>query len=128
MLSSIISLLPLLALAPPVLAHFHGTDAELASRAHAESHIRRAYASNCHEKLAKRGLHAENAQRRAKFAAAARNEVLVAKRSVMGKRQVATYNETHLAEGTYNTTSDPFETDLSGCVLQPDVTQGPYCE
>lgn len=131
---SLIPLLPLLISLPlSAQAHFHGTSAEHAARDAYEHTVKRAYASTCAPHLAARGMHDQSAERRAAWANEIRRSrglpVLGEGNDVLRKRQVASVSESHQVNDTgYAVTDSPFASNYSGCVLQPEVTQGPYCE
>ena len=128
LLPLLLSLLPIL---PSASAHPHEPPHILAARATQEAHIRRAYIETCHTRIASRGLHQSAAERRAAFAHRALADLGTNKAEVEDKvikRQVAGVNESHLVSGNYTADSNVFGSEASGCVLQPDVTQGPYCK
>lgn len=135
MLVSYASTLVLLSTLTFALAHFHGSAHEHALRDANENAIRRAYTDTCHAKLAARGYHQAGSERRALMARQIRSGLVDAsiapaqrRQGNSQKRQLSTVEESHLSSGNYTSASDPFNSTTSGCVLQPDVTQGPYCE
>ena len=135
MLASYASILVLLSTNTLALAHLHGTVHEHALRDANEYAIRRAYTDTCHAKLAARGYHQAGSERRALMARQIRSGLADAsvapphdRQGDSQRRQLATVKESHLSSGNYTSASDPFNSTTSGCVLQPDVTQGPYCE
>jgi hypothetical protein len=118
-----------LALAIAILAHPHGTPEELAAREVFQHHARRSLAENCCSKLRVRNVKFRAAERRADFAQRMRAARGIALDTPYRKqkRQLASVEESHHSNKTDLTSdSNPFEDDYSGCVLDPEVTQGPY--
>lgn len=120
----------ILALTAPAFAHPHGSPEELAKREVYQRHTGRAFSETCLSKMKARDHHSRAAQRRADFARRmreARGITLDTPYRRMAKRQLATVEESHLSNQTGLTAdSDPFTDESSGCVLDPEVTQGPY--
>ena len=126
---SFTALAAILSLAAPAFAHPHGTAEELAKREVFQRHTARAYSENCRPKLRARNHHSRAAERRADFARRMREARGIALDTPYRrvKRQLASIEESHLSNQTGLTSdSDPFEDDSSGCVLDPEVTEGPY--
>ena len=91
----------------------------------------RAYHETCRPKLRARDHYSRAAERRADFARRMREArgVPLDLPYRMTKRQLPSVEESHYSNQTGLTAdSDPFIEESSGCVLDPEVTQGPYRE
>lgn len=92
----------------------------------------RAYHETCRPKLRARDHYSRAAERRADFARRMRESRGVAldlPYRMTKKRQLPSVEESHYSNQTGLTVdSDPFIDESSGCILDPETTQGPYRE
>lgn len=106
----------------------HDHSAEIEARiAHLAKSTTKRDLSHCSAQLKARGIEARGIQRRSKLAEKERAKRALKKRATSDLDTVV--NTTHLSNTSYNTftSEDILFTSNSSCILQPDVTQGPYC-
>jgi len=96
---------------------------EAAERAAALNLMGKRSLSHCADKLAARGVHAQNQIRRRAFLDSVQ---------AMRKRDItsvlATDHKSNLTGITAATSPDTVFSGQNQCILAPEVTQGPYCE
>lgn len=117
------------ALASTAIAHpGHDHSAEIAARsAYLDKSTTKRDLSHCSAKLKARGVEARGIERRSKIAAKEKAKRALKKRS---SDLETVLNTTHLSSVYFSPldSENAVFTSNSSCVLQPDVTQGPYCK
>ncbi|KAE9964255.1 hypothetical protein BLS_008512 [Venturia inaequalis] len=107
----------------------HDHSAEIAAREAYLNQATRRSLDHCSEKLKTRGIHKRNLARRSALAKDLRKKRGLTQAPYLKARDIATYAATsHHSNATYSL--DTAESDIfsqnSSCILDPEVTQGPY--
>ncbi|TID19595.1 extracellular dioxygenase [Venturia nashicola] len=107
----------------------HDHSAELAERGAYLDQASRRSLDHCSEKLKARGIHTKNLARRSALAKNLREKRALTQAQYLKARDLATSLATsHHSNATYDLDTD--ESDIfsqnSSCILNPEVTQGPY--
>ncbi|QDS69944.1 hypothetical protein FKW77_002000 [Venturia effusa] len=107
----------------------HDHSAEIAARDAYLNQASRRSLDHCSEKLKTRGTHKRNLARRSALAQDLRQKRGLAKAPYLKARDIATYAATsHRSNATYSldTAESTIFSQNSSCILDPEVTQGPY--